>query len=129
MCDHVHEWKYTRDRTHPFICHKCFPAGTLSIAEAESMLNEHAELVAELERLQIMAYRFIHRPEIWSVRGTAQFKVDAGLMNDEIAILADVFGGALKESGDTPRHVCGLQGYGLHWSDSCPACDALKEGE
>ena len=47
MCDHVHEWKYTRDRTHPFICHKCFPTGALSIAEAEAMLNEHAQLEAE----------------------------------------------------------------------------------
>ena len=50
MCDHVHEWKYTRDRTHPFICHKCFPTGALSIAEAEAMLNEHGKLEAELEQ-------------------------------------------------------------------------------
>ncbi len=25
------------------------------------------------------------------------------------------------------RHWCGSQGFGLHWSDVCPACEAAKE--
>jgi len=60
----------------------------LSVVSLRMIINEHAALKQELQELQISTYRFIHRPEIWAVRGTAQFKVDAGLMNDEIHLLA-----------------------------------------
>ena len=121
MCDHVHEWKYTRDRTHPFICHKCFPTGALSIAEAEAMLNEHAQL--EAENAAAFELLDVYEKENQRLREVAQ-----GPSFGEMLEMGRWLKGSMKIWDDYGHFKTGLEAQINAWIVR-GVCDALKEGE
>ncbi len=117
MTEHVHEWTPIDtnfgeiEEAEWFICEHC-PA-ILSREEVISRINEYETLKRELKNVK----REMRQEQTISYNWKDRAKKAEALLTAE------------EHEAEYPEHVCGRQGYGLHGSDSCPACDALLIAE